>query len=108
MSCVAWREIHYKMPTDDKVAKKFKINLVSKCFCCIGAGMNPGMETTEHLFVSGCFAQLLWSFFVGRLRIITRNTNLTDLLHRVWNYTTKNPVAAYVQKILPPIFMWEL
>ncbi|WMV41574.1 hypothetical protein MTR67_034959 [Solanum verrucosum] len=108
MSCVAWRAIHCRMPTDDKVAKKFKINFVSKCFCCIGAGMKAGMETAEHLFCSGHFAQLLWSSFLGRIGICTKNTSLRDLIQRCWNCTAKNPIAAYVVKILPPILMWEL
>ncbi|XP_060200551.1 uncharacterized protein LOC132628804 [Lycium barbarum] len=108
MSCIAWREIHYRLPTDDKVAKKFKITFVSKCFCCIGTDMIPGIETAEHLFCNGNFAQLVWSFFAGRMGINTRNSNLRDLLHRCWNCTTKNHIAPYILKILPPIIMWEL
>ncbi|WMV33144.1 hypothetical protein MTR67_026529 [Solanum verrucosum] len=72
-----------------------------------GRGMKVRMETVEHLFCSGHFAQLLWSSFLGRMGICTRNTSLRDLIQRCWNCTAKNPVVAYVVKILPPILMWE-
>ncbi|WMV19692.1 hypothetical protein MTR67_013077 [Solanum verrucosum] len=63
---------------------------------------------TKYESRNGNFAQLLWSTFAGRMGIITRNTNLRDLLHKYWNCTSKNHVATYVLKILPPILMWEL
>ncbi|KAK6781530.1 hypothetical protein RDI58_019326 [Solanum bulbocastanum] len=108
MSCVTWRAIHNRMPTDDKIVDKFKITIVSKCVCCIATGMNPGLESSEHLFCKGDYAQRIWSSIIGRLGIITRHTNLRELLQRCWNSTSKNPVAKYALSIIPPIIVWEL
>lgn len=108
MSCVTRRAIHNKMPTDDKIVDKFKITIVSKCVCCVATGMNPGLESSEHLFCKGDYAQQIWSSIIGRTGIITRHTNLRELLQRCWNSTSKNPVAEYVLSIIPPIIIWEL
>ncbi|XP_060179069.1 uncharacterized protein LOC132609212 [Lycium barbarum] len=67
-----------------------------------------GLETAEHLFCKGHYAQLIWSFFAGRMGIIIKNASLRDILQRCWNCSTKSPVAAYILKIIPPINMWEL
>ncbi|XP_049401641.1 uncharacterized protein LOC125865486 [Solanum stenotomum] len=108
MSCVTWRAIHNKMPTDDKIVDKFKITNVSKCVYCVATGMNPGLESSEHLFCKGDYAQRIWSSIIGRMDIITRHTNIRELLQRCWNSTSKNPVVEYVLSIIPPIIIWEL
>ncbi|KAH0632683.1 hypothetical protein KY284_035469 [Solanum tuberosum] len=70
--------------------------------------MNPGLESSEHLFCKGDYAQRIWSSIIGRMGIITRHTNLRELLQRCWNSTSKNLVTEYVLSIIPPIIIWEL
>ncbi|WMV39129.1 hypothetical protein MTR67_032514 [Solanum verrucosum] len=71
-------------------------------------GMNLGLQSSEHLFCKGDYAQRIWSSIIGRMGIITRHTNLRELLRRCWNSTSKNPVAEYDLSIILPIIIWEL
>lgn len=74
-----WRAVHDRLPTDDKITM-FGINIDSRCSCCIGPGLISGIETIEHLFCQGQYAQIIWKYFAGSLGITYRNVNLWNLL----------------------------
>ncbi|XP_060195447.1 uncharacterized protein LOC132624733 [Lycium barbarum] len=107
MSFMAWRAIHNRVSTNDKV-NRLGIDNDIMCSCCKGNGIIPGQETANHLFYDGQYAQRIWGHFVGNLGIDYRNTNLRTLLLRCWNHKAKNPIASYIHKALPTIIIWEL
>ncbi|XP_060202059.1 uncharacterized protein LOC132630507 [Lycium barbarum] len=62
MSFTTWRAIHNRLSTDDKILK-FGIGIYTNCNCCVDTRMVPALETTEHLFYNGSFAQNIWQVF---------------------------------------------
>ncbi|XP_075101931.1 uncharacterized protein LOC142177353 [Nicotiana tabacum] len=107
MSFLAWRAIHGKIATDERITR-FGISLASKCCCCPSPGMIPDEEMCEHLFCQGHFAQQVWAIFAGMVGIAHINIPLRTLFANCWNHKSKNSVAAFVFQIMPPIVVWEL
>ncbi|XP_075092562.1 uncharacterized protein LOC142172778 [Nicotiana tabacum] len=68
MAFLTWKATHGRIPTDDKVSK---------------FGMVPEVETVEHLFSNGRYAQQVWGFFAGKIGIPYKNTSLGTLLSTV-------------------------
>lgn len=59
MAFLTWRAVHDKLPTDERVSR-FGHSLSPKCYCCVDSTVNSSLESVEHLFCSGVFAQLVW------------------------------------------------
>ncbi|KAK6777427.1 hypothetical protein RDI58_024144 [Solanum bulbocastanum] len=70
--------------------------------------MTPRLESSEHLFCTGQYAQRIWQSFVGDMGIYSRNTNLREFLYKIWNFKGHKSISAYVMRSLPMIIMWEL
>ncbi|XP_075106964.1 uncharacterized protein LOC142179958 [Nicotiana tabacum] len=60
MNFIVWRALRDKIPTEAKV-DKMDIPTSSSCCCC----RFPSLETIDHLFFSGLFAQELWRILCG-------------------------------------------
>ena len=59
-----WRLLNVQLPVDD-VLMKFRVHEPSKCQCCSSAQL----ETVQHVFSTGQFANSTWEFFEKSLGI---------------------------------------
>jgi len=108
MTFLTWRAIHDRLPTDERVTKKFGISIGPGCHCCTSDDSNTNIENVDHLFCLGLQAKRIWKFFAGSLGTGHMHNTLKMILLSWWNLKTKNPIAAFISKALPPIICWEL
>ncbi|WMV45631.1 hypothetical protein MTR67_039016 [Solanum verrucosum] len=57
ISFLAWRALRNKLPTNEKITSFGKE--AARCSCCY----RTGEDNIDHIFVSGHFANNIWSFF---------------------------------------------
>nr|XP_018630702.1 uncharacterized protein LOC108947345 [Nicotiana tomentosiformis] len=75
MSFTALRVVHNKVAIDERISS-LGIIVDCRCSCCTSFSDIQGPKTTDHLFYSDQYAQQVWNFFIGRLGIEYRNSNL--------------------------------
>ncbi|XP_060181510.1 uncharacterized protein LOC132611114 [Lycium barbarum] len=102
---ITWRALINRLPLDANITI-FGHELEVKCHCCFPPVLE--LESVEHLFCSGTFAQNIWSKFGGLFRVQTRGMQLRQLLLQWWSHKTWNMIATSMVKALPTLIMWEL
>uniref|UniRef100_M1DKI6 RNase H family protein n=1 Tax=Solanum tuberosum TaxID=4113 RepID=M1DKI6_SOLTU len=97
-----WRVVRSKLPTNESLAR-FGVE-PSECYCC----HTPGLDTIEHTFNSGIFANKVWKFFAISLGIQTDHLPLRYLIMRWWNSNYNNEAHKLIIQSTPIFICWNL
>lgn len=102
MSFLVWRALRNKLPTIDKIITFGQ--KAAACSCCT----KPGVDTSDHLFVSGSFANHLWNIFSNSLGISHKTMPSSNLLMRWWCVKHHTEVHRLILQTLPSFLCWNL
>jgi len=100
-SLLAWRLIHDKVPTDEKLAER-ALHFPSMCSLCYNH-----TESTFHLFFECTFAYKLWCWLALVVNITLQFhsiTNIWSLCNRGWSPQCKIVVQASIANIISTIW----
>ncbi|KAH0644828.1 hypothetical protein KY284_032712 [Solanum tuberosum] len=101
-SFLLWRAVRGKLPTNESLTR-FAVG-PSECYCC----HTPGLDTIEHTFNSGIFANKVWKFFAISLGIQTDHLPLRYLIIRWWNSNYNNEAHKLIIQSTPIFICWNL
>lgn len=72
--------------------------MIPKCYCC--SPSLAQLETAEHLFCGGNFAQAIWAKFGGLFGISTHGLQYKHVLIQWWKLRTVNIMASFINKVM--------
>ncbi|XP_055800361.1 uncharacterized protein LOC129869765 [Solanum dulcamara] len=101
-SFLLWRALRGKLPTNKKLISFGKAP--AQCYCCHRAGL----DTIDHIFVSGNFARKVWSVFSDSLGISKEYTPLRNLMMRWWSSNYSIEVHKLILQATPIFICWNL
>ncbi|XP_055802719.1 uncharacterized protein LOC129871761 [Solanum dulcamara] len=101
-SFLLWRALRGKLPTNEKLISFGEAP--AQCYCCHRAGL----DTIDHIFVSGNFARKVWSVFSDSLGISKEYTPLRNLIMRWWSSNYSNEVHKLILQATPIFICWNL
>ena len=96
-SMMAWRLMHDRLPTDDRLMERGS-NMASMCSNC-----RICAETSIHLFLHCSFAAKLWSWFASVLQFSLNFNDFSDLwkvCDRRWTPQCKIAITACIVNII--------
>lgn len=102
VSFLLWRAIRGKLPTNERISM-FGADPVS-CSCC----NRPGLDTIDHIFVDGHFANSIWTYIVVSLGIAHTKIPLRSVLIKWWGLEYKNEVHKHLILATPIFISWNL
>ncbi|WMV45627.1 hypothetical protein MTR67_039012 [Solanum verrucosum] len=85
ISFLVWRALRNKLPTNEKITSFGKE--AARCSCCY----RTGEDNIDHIFVSGHFANNIWSFFSAAAGRQHDHIPINMLLRR-WRHEHKSDV----------------
>jgi hypothetical protein len=100
-SLMAWRLMHDKLPTDDKMMERGS-NMASMCSNC-----NSQPESSAHLFLQCSFASKVWNWFSSILNFPLNFNAISDIWkisERRWTPQCKIVIIACLINILNTIW----
>ncbi|WMV30204.1 hypothetical protein MTR67_023589 [Solanum verrucosum] len=102
ISFLVWRTLRNKLPTNEKLTSFGKE--ADHCFCCY----RTGEDNIDHIFISGHFANKIWSFFSVAAGILHDHILINMLMLRWWRQEHKIEVQNLLNQLLPLIIIWNL
>jgi len=100
-SLVAWRIMHDKMPTDEKLMER-GCSIPSICNLCL-----KHEETTFHLFFDCSYAVKIWNWLANTLNLNLHFNNIEEIWHicdRRWNPQCKIIIQSAIVNVLSAIW----
>ncbi|XP_015168633.1 uncharacterized protein [Solanum tuberosum] len=83
---LTWRALRFKLPANDKLISFGKDP--ADCYCC----HRPGLDSIDHIFMSGQVASYNWRFFSAAFGIFHNHSSVKNLLINWWGMEAKNEV----------------
>ncbi|XP_069145909.1 uncharacterized protein [Solanum lycopersicum] len=102
-SFLLWRTLKGQLPTNEELSN-FGIEPLP-CFCCFD---RAGMDTIEHIFNSGPFATIVWSFFAATAGIQADHSTLPALIKQWWTTKPNNAGHKLLLQATPIFICWNL
>ncbi|WMV45635.1 hypothetical protein MTR67_039020 [Solanum verrucosum] len=101
-SFLVWRALRSKLPTNEKLTSFGKE--AAHCSCCY----RPGEDNVDHIFITGHFANNIWSSFYTVAGIQHDHIPINMLLLRWWRQEHKSEVQNLLNQLLYLIIIWNL
>lgn len=90
------------MPTNEKLVS-FGCD-PQECFCCY----RPGVDTIDHIFLTGDFASNVWKFFAGICGMNWSNISFHHFIMRWWDVELRNEAHRVLLHSIPIFVCWNL